>query len=169
MKSSGKAINGLRTDCSVHCQNVNDDEVVSPSRKKQDAGHAGRTGSRSSVGILGSTGKGVKDRGVIRIEGILLHPRRPGRGARSLAAASRLPVLLLAHLRAQGFRAERRLHHATPPRQETTDKRRNFTGITSTAPDQTSSMVSYRAKGINKFTSVNLRLPDGNREMGFFL
>ena len=32
-----------------------------------------------------------------------------------------------------------------------------------------SSMVSYRAKGINKFTPVNLRLPDSNRREGIFL
>lgn len=32
-----------------------------------------------------------------------------------------------------------------------------------------SSMVSYRAKGINKFTFVNLRLPDSNRPGGIFL
>ncbi len=39
-----------------------------------------------------------------------------------------LRELLLAHLRAQSFGAERRLHHATPPRRETTDdKGRNFT------------------------------------------
>jgi hypothetical protein len=30
-------------------------------------------------------------------------------------------------------------------------------------------MVSYRAKGINKFTFVNLRLPDSNRREGIFL
>jgi hypothetical protein len=29
-------------------------------------------------------------------------------------------------------------------------------------------MVSYRAKGINKFTAVNLRLPDSNRREGIF-
>jgi len=31
-----------------------------------------------------------------------------------------------------------------------------------------SSMVSYRAKGINKFTAVNLRLLGSNRAEGFF-
>jgi hypothetical protein len=30
-------------------------------------------------------------------------------------------------------------------------------------------MVSYRAKGINKFTFVNLRLLDSNRREGIFL
>jgi len=29
-------------------------------------------------------------------------------------------------------------------------------------------MVSYRAKGINKFTAVNLRLLDSNQSKGFF-
>jgi len=32
-----------------------------------------------------------------------------------------------------------------------------------------SPMVSYRAKAINKFTPVNLRLPDSNRREGIFL
>ena len=46
----------------------------------------------------------------------------------------------------------------TPPRRETTDDNgRNFIGITSLLPKPSSSMLSYRAKRINKFTSVNLK------------
>lgn len=58
----------------------------------------------------------------------------------------------------------------TPPRWETTgDSGRNFIGITSLLPKPSSPILSYRAKGINKFTTVNLRLPDSNRARGILL
>jgi hypothetical protein len=45
----------------------------------------------------------------------------------------------------------------TPPRWETTDDNGcNFIGITSLLPKPNAYMLSYRAKRINKFTSVNL-------------
>jgi hypothetical protein len=80
-----------------------------------------------------------------------------------------LRELLLAHLRAQGFRAELRLHHASPPRQETTNDHHQGRNFTTTAPVTSSSMLSYQAKGINKFTFVNLRLLGSNRPGGIFL
>ncbi len=67
-------------------------------------------------------------------------------------------VLRLAQLRANSFCSKRRLHHRSPPREETTDHNRGRY-CTRELPhcwNQVPPMVSYSAKGINRFTAVNL-------------